>query len=247
MYIALVFEGAVSPDASALNRIGTPLVAQDCDRNLLQVCVRENLALEYHQRGFLRFVVKAPKVEVLKQERQETRIRVTYPVVDGIQYRFAGIHWSGNRAFPPEKLSEQIHLKLGGIANALQLEKDLQAVQRLYASRGYARAHVTPQPLFQDATSSVSYDLEVSEGEIYRMGKLSIAGIDPSAGQAMEKLCRLKAGDTYDQTYWNEFLRSALRDLRINSASVTIGLTEAINDAAKSVDVTVRFAPLKGH
>jgi hypothetical protein len=64
-----------------------------------------------------------------------------------------------------------VHPKLNQLANLVQLESELQGVQQLYGTRGYIKAEIKPVPHFDETKGTVTYDLQVHEGELYITGR----------------------------------------------------------------------------
>jgi outer membrane protein assembly factor BamA len=233
-------------NAEALNRIGGGLVGEEYDRPLLQRYAHANLNLEYGQIGYLRWALEKTLVEVLKEEKDETQVQLTFSVHEGDLYRVGAFHWSGNQAFPMETLSKELHLGPGDVANAIQLEKDLAAVHQLYTTRGYARALVIPTLSFEESTHKVNYELAVREGDVYRMGKLFVTGLDAGTAANVGGAWTLKEGAVYDGAYWQDFTRSGLHNVR-NAVGWNVQYKETIHDDAKPVDATLNFTPLVSH
>jgi outer membrane protein assembly factor BamA len=180
-----------------------------------------------------------PQTSVVHESADETLIDVALPVQSGPQYRFSGIEWNGNKAFPAAKLQSLITLPAGQPVNANRLKTDLNQVRRLYGTRGYMEAGVDPEPEFDDAAGTVSYRLKVSEGEVFRMGDLDIRGLDPKVADHLAQGWKLRPGDPYDQSYPDQFADESLKRIASNmNWSVTVH--EAVNKD-KTVDVTLNY------
>jgi outer membrane protein assembly factor BamA len=154
------------------------------------------------------------------------------------------VHWAGAAAFPAEKLQGLIHLKQGEPANAVQLQGDLDAVQRLYGTKGYLTAAVRPHASLDDSTASVAYELEVAEGDVFHMGDLLIDGIDTKAATELAAQWQIKKGDVYDDSYMKRFFQVMYHDIGL-SRSYNVVPKQTINYREKTVDVALHFLPKK--
>ncbi len=116
---------------------------------------------------------------------------------------------SGYKVFPVEKLRGLIHLQPGQPANAVQADQDVEALKKLYGTRGYMAARIQATPEMNDADSTVKYVFQFEEGGIYKMGDLEIRGLDSKATERMGAAWKLHAGDTYDSGYPQQFVDAA--------------------------------------
>ena len=73
---------------------------------------------------------------------------------------------------------DQVVFSQGEPADAVRLLRDIENVSKLYRSRGYMLVQVKPDTQFDDDKGAVHYDLNVVEGDLYKMGELEILGLD---------------------------------------------------------------------
>ena len=133
-----------------------------------------------------------------------------------------------------------IHMPAGEPANAVRLTNDLESVRKLYRSRGYMAAQVAPASAIDDEKSTVHYDINVVEGDQYKMGELEIVGLDTQAKAHLENAWTLHEGDPYNADYAKKFLEDTNR-LFPAGVSWAVSIHEAANAKEKTVDVTIRF------
>ncbi len=238
------FEGATHVDAKALQAAVQLLLGTDYDQSFVSDFVANNISPLYWERGYLQVAFDQPSAALIKEEAAgTTTVAVTIPVREGAQYRLAEIHWSGNQAFASTNLDKYIRLRAGELANAVELQRDLEGIQGAYAARGFLHATIESRPALAVATRTVTYELQVQEGDLYRMGKLEITGLDSSHTLALKKHCRLQTGDPYNKDYWHTFISASGRYLPQTFRGWTIGFRQSINESTKTVDVTISFAP----
>jgi len=234
------FQGAAPAELPLLQSAAKKMADQDYLRSILRVQEGKNFLPVYLSRGYLKTAFGNAQAKVVEDSPQETVVDVTFPVDPGRQYKVAEIHWAGNSVFPVEKLQPFLHLQAGQPANAVQLGDDLEAAKKLYGTRGYLAASIQPIAEFNDESSVVSYQLQVREGDVYRMGELEIRGLDTRNTARLGDLWRLRAGDAFDDSYPKTFMDSALQALSL-TGQWGKSLHQTVNDADKTVDVTLRF------
>ena len=147
----------------------------------------------YLARGYLKASFADAQAKIV-EDGPRTLVDVSIPTTPGQQYKLSGFQWQGNTIVPAEKLQELIHLKTGEPANAVQLNDDIDAVTKLYGTKGYLLAHVDPTPAMDEAQPTVVYQMKVSEGELYRMGDLELDGLDPDVSKKMAAQWQMKKG-----------------------------------------------------
>jgi len=233
------FPGVAPAELPALQAAAKPLQGQDYGRTKMQYQERLNFLPVYRGRGYLKAGFTDAQAKVAEGGVQ-TLVDVSFPVTPGIQYKLTDIQWSGNAAFPTDKLQPLIHLKAGDPANAVQLDQDLEEVHKLYGTKGYLLAHVTPTPETDDSQSTVRYQLNVSEGDLFRMGNLTIDGLDSESSKKMAAQWQMKRGDPFDSSYLSRFFKIMYRDVGLKG-SWNVVPRQSISQQDKTVSVTLHF------
>jgi outer membrane protein assembly factor BamA len=238
------FKGAAQVETPALEAAVQPLVGKDYERTFVSSFAASNLTPVYGERGYLRVTFGSPVARIVKPGAAGTSVAVTIPINEGHQYRLREIRWTGNNVMPTTQLAKSIHLNAGEPVNTAQLQRDLEGVQDAYSAKGYLLAAITPRPTLDDTARAASYELLVREGDLFRMGKLEITGIEPFRTEALKKKCRLKTSDPYDKNYWDEFIRDSSLYLAASPAGWRADFKQSVNEAAQTVDVTIGFVPV---
>jgi len=237
----LSFPGADAAEVPALQAAGKSLVGNQYLRSDTYPQERLSFLPVYLARGYLMANFAEAQVKIA-EDGPRTVVDVSFPVTPGKQYKLTGMQWQGNSIFPAEKLQGLIHLKNGEPANAVQLDDDLEAVQKLYGTRGYLMARVRPVPTMDEAQSTVAYALNVTEGDLFHMADLELDGLDPDATKKMATQWQLKKGDPYDQSYLQKFFSVMYRDVGLRRPYNVVP-KESINQQDKTVSVALHFMP----
>ena len=193
----------------------------------------------YFARSYLKATIGDPQAHLVSTEEEHVLVDVTFPVHPGKQYKVSGLEIAGCKAVPEDTLRTLIHVKAGETANAIQLEKDLEAVKQLYGTRGYVAANVRVESRPDDSQPTVLYLVRISEGDVYRMGDLKIHGLDSKTTARLENDWTLRPRDVYDASYPGRFVEQAYKEIGDWNTSVH----ESVDEMNKTVDVEVRFDP----
>src|ERR1019366_8241434 len=104
----------------------------------------------------------------------ELQVDAIFPVTPGRIYSTSSVDWKGNSAMAISEVAPLIHMPAGQPADAVHLLRDLENVSKLYRSRGYMTVQIKHDARFDDDKSTVHYDLNIVEGDLYKMGELEI-------------------------------------------------------------------------
>jgi outer membrane protein assembly factor BamA len=210
----------------------TPLKQTAYLRSDVAIVLEKNLVPIYRQRGYLKFAISEIRLRV--EEKGVVFVEVS--VSEGDQYRLGGLSWSGNTLIPSDELSKRITLKTGEPVDALQLDRDLGQIRKLFGKFGREGISISSVPTFNG--NSVTYSFEVKEGELYHMGKLEIEGVEPEQAHKLTQGWKLAEGEPYDSTYIQQFLAHTL--LKVPGHKWTWMTFEQVDDSQKTVNVRLQ-------
>lgn len=147
---------------------------------------------------------------------EEDGIKVLFTISEGSGNVISKIKFSGNTVFSERTLKSKLSLKEEGFMKdgAFQrssLEADKQAVITYYMSRGYVDAHVLD--VIQESVHNDAKDREeltltfiIQEGAQYTFSGLTLSGNEIFATEKLMSFIKLKEGDIYNQTKFQEGL-----------------------------------------
>ena len=236
----VAFAGAGEAELPLLESAATKLLGADFSRSILRKQEDKNFLPIYLQRGYLKATFGDAQAKVVEGSPQETAVDVTFPVDPGRQYKLTAIEIGGYRSFSAETLRQLMHAEMNQPANRVQLDIDIEAMKKLYGTRGYMAASIQPDPELDDTNSTVRYVLHIQEGDVYSMGDLDIRGLDARMGARLEDDWRLRSGDPYDSSYPRQFLDREDKEISIMS-DWDASVRESLNPKEHTVDVTLRF------
>jgi outer membrane protein assembly factor BamA len=236
----LEFPGASPELAEALAAAGRRVIGTDYSREGLAKVIELDFLPVYHKRGFLQAKFAPSDAKVISQQPNEVQVNAIFQVNPGIVYSTTDFAWTGNKMIPSDQLAPLVHLAAGQPADTVRLASDLVEVRKLYHVHGYMMARVTPHPQMDDAKGTVHFDLDVAEGDQFKMGDIDVTGVDSKTKTRLQDAWGLKEGDPYRGDYAKKFLEGVNHLLPDNQMAVEI--QEIVNERDKTVDVTLRFS-----
>ena len=246
------FPGA-SPEQSALLTTAVQrAIGRNYARSSLAAVVKFDLLPVFLKRGYLKAAFAPSDARVVPQpvtpsgapesppESMELQVDAVLPVTPGKVYSASGVDWKGNSAISTGEIAPLLHLPAGQPADAVRLLDDVEAVSKFYRSRGYMTSQIKPEAKFDDEKSTVHYDMNIVEGDLYKMGELDIEGLDTQAKARMEDAWTLRPGQPYNADYLKKYLRDT-GPLLPRGVRWGVAVHESPDAGDKTVDVEIRF------
>ena len=242
------FPGASTEQAALLTNAARRLTGAEYLRSSLAAVAKFDLLPVYLQRGYLKAAFGPSDARVVPQPSRaadaegpsELEVDAIVPVTPGSIYSTSSVDWKGNSAIPIGAVAPLIHMPPGQPADAVRLLSDLESVSRLYRSRGYMVVQIKPDARFDDEKSTVHYDLNIVEGDLYKMGELEITGLDTQAKARLQEAWTLREGQPYNADYPKKFVDDT-RELVPRGVQWSIRIHESLDAKDKTVDVEIHF------
>lgn len=212
------FPGAGDAEKRALEAAANRMADREYSKSRLAQLVQRDLLPIYLAHGYLKasFGDPQPKAvqlasgEVVEEgPRNQSVVDVTLPVTPGLQYKLKALEWSGNHEFPTPELQKMVLLPLDQPANTVRLSDQLQAVQKLYGTRGLITATIKANADCDNSAATVAIRLVVNEGPVFHMGDLQFRGLDNSLTAKLRDAWKIRQGDVYDSSYLERYLPAA--------------------------------------
>ncbi len=221
--------------------IGTPY-SEMFFRQILESSIR-NL---YEERGRLR--VSFPKITTEKSTENEGLV-VTVTVNEGEAYNLGKVSYKGIDPKREDSLN-----KIGGWTqapddeamhiNIAEIIAGLARIRKNFHEEGYLRVTTDFERDVHDDTRIANITILVNEGPQFKMGKLTIEGLDLIGEPAMRKLWALKEGAPYRESYPDQFLAMVQADGYFDNLARTSTAAD-IHDETHTVDVKLMFLGAK--
>jgi outer membrane protein insertion porin family len=165
----------------------------------------------YRQAGQLKARFGRPATK-LESSTKCKGVELSIPVEEGPIYQWDKSEWVGNEALSANDLAGALGMKNGEVANGAKIDKGLLEVARTYGHTGHLDAKVSGVPEFDDALHRVSYKMTVNEGQQFKMGKLTIKGVEEADATLLSERWKLRNGEVFDSSYSDRFFRIDARE-----------------------------------
>lgn len=246
----LHFPGATNISEAKLTESSKSLIGTDYSYKFVSIFSQNSLFPLYKELGQLKAAFSPPLAKVEESATCRFGVDVTIPVDEGIIYKWDKAEWTGITALTANELSHILAMTPGQPANGLKLDKASKEIKKAYGRKGYLNASLLSTPSFDDSKSTVSYKMEIREGQQFRMGQLIVKGFPESITRLLQERWALKTGVVFDDGYaadfsqnqMSEILRSLLQERRAQGRQApNVKWTNAINRTAFTVDVVLEL------
>ena len=202
---SLTFGDALAQNSEKLKDRVSDLVGKSFSRFAIELFENEQLRPVYLATGQIGVKFGAPTIHFGASSDSDSQapsaVDIQIPITPGPVYHLSGIAWTGNSAIDAAALSKLLAVKPGDLANGMQLAGNWEQVELEYEHRGFLDVKVTPAAQFDEAGATVSYNVKIVEGPVYRMGELVITGLSVDSERIVRNSWRLKPGQVLDKTY----------------------------------------------
>jgi outer membrane protein assembly factor BamA len=212
--------------------IGTPWVEGNF-RQLLDSSVRR----VYEARGRIRVAFPTVRSESVADVQG---LKVTVTVDEGEVYSLGKVAIAGNPPLNPDSLLHAGDFKAGDIANFDRIGEGLERIRAALARAGYLNAAAETARAIDDTKKTVDLTVSVASGEIYKMAKLDVQGLDLTAEAEVRKIWMLKEDAPFNPEYPDYFLKRVREEGMFDNLGTTKAETKR-NEKAHTVDVTLMF------
>lgn len=229
-------------DRDQLRRLLPVLAGEGIHQDILDEGLR-NLRDYMEEQGY-------PEAEVkIGEKTDESGIReFRYEIVPNNRFTVAYVRFKGNRALTAEELLASVEIQPAtffqrSAYSVRRLDRDLESLRTLYASRGYLGARVIPlmEPLKDGRKLGITYLCE--EGPLSRTRSLEIRGNSALSESALREKMKLAPGSPYSPSLAERdrlTLLSAYNDLGYLQAQVTFRAGPPDENAACAVEFEIQ-------
>ena len=186
------------------------IVGQPYSRTAVELFEFEQVRPVYLAHGFLHVRFGEPSARV-SGAGAAAKVTVVAPIEPGPAFAWNGVNWTGNSAVSTAVLNVLIALKPGDPVDGMKLESMWEAARDEYAKAGYLDMTLTANPQFDETARRVSYNVAISEGPQYRMGKLVLTGLSIEGERRIRAAWGIAPGALFNKDIYEEFAATGIK------------------------------------
>ena len=151
------------------------------------------IASFYHNHGFVKAKVGAPKVTYKKGEG----LIVTIEVQEGEPYAVHKVSVDGDLIRPADELMKMVRITHEKVFNREVIRKDTLALKKVYTDEGYAYADVVPRTREDDKTRQIDIVYSIRKGKKVRFERINIMGNTTTRDKVIRRELKVAEGEYF--------------------------------------------------
>src|SRR6266481_2175509 len=142
--------------------------------------------------------------------------------------------------FSEALLRQQFQLQDGGLFDVSKIRDALEAIGKLYGSKGYIDATPEPDTTIDEKSSRIDLFIKVDEQKPYRVAKIELLGLRTKAQNELTPPQQI--GDFFNPALWHTFFKDNMNRLPPDS-SPERNMPVLRDSANGTVDIMLDFRP----
>jgi outer membrane protein insertion porin family len=138
----------------------------------------------------------------------EIAVVLSAKLIPGEVFQAAGITFTGTPLYAASDFTAAAKLHPGDIASRAALIASLAPIDAAYRRKGYMDVVVDAVPTLDAAARQVTYNVQVTPGEPYRIHEVTPNNLDPAARADFDRYFLQKPGEIYNPEYVAGFLKN---------------------------------------
>lgn len=208
--VAVEFSDALAKSERGIQQRLDDVVGRPYSRTLVDLFEFEQVRPVYLSHGFLHVKFGEPSARVTGAGTA-AKVTVIAPVDPGPAFAWGGVTWTGNSAVSTSILNTSVPLKPGDPVDGMKLETMWDAARDEYAKAGYLDMTLTPNAQFDESARRVSFNVAISEGRQYRMGKLVLTGLSIEGERRIRAAWGIAPGAAFNKDIYEEFVDKGIK------------------------------------
>ena len=138
--------------------------------------------------------------QIVPEGEKNNRVVLTYFIKPGKRYYLRSVRF----VHDPDIASEQELREAFGLADGepfrnRDIQRSVERARRVVANEGHARARIAQDMIIDPGSDQVDLTLRLTEGSIYRIGRVDPDGNTVTRDNIIRRAMRLQPGDLYNQ------------------------------------------------
>ncbi len=204
------FSDALARSERGIQQRLSDIVGQPYSRTVFELFEFEQVRPVYLEHGFLHVRFGDPSARV-SGSGAAAKVTVVAPVEPGPAFAWNGVNWTGNSAVSTAVLNVLVALKPGDPVDGMKLESMWDAARDEYAKTGYLDMTLTANEQFDESAKRVSYNVAISEGPQYHMGKFVLTGLSIEGERRIRAAWGIAPGAVFNKDIYEEFAATGIK------------------------------------
>src|SRR6185312_1250188 len=136
----------------------------------------EAVRFAFQAHGYFKVQVEVSELYAHADANKRQVIPVEVKVIAGSKYRLGGIGFSRTNHFSAVQLRGAFPIVQGDFFSREGIAKGLETLREMYCSKGFINFSAVPETQVDDQQHTVTLQVALDEGSVFRVGSLTVAG-----------------------------------------------------------------------
>ncbi|HKL57098.1 MAG TPA: outer membrane protein assembly factor BamA, partial [Sphaerochaeta sp.] len=161
---------------------------------------KEKLLSYYASNGYIEASITEVRLDDITEEGDKfTRLRLTYSIVEGVQWFFGGITVEGNTVFTAAEFQNLISLKKGSVLDQNRVQAQIANVADLYWNNGYIFNLMSTEEVRDEENRTISFVLKVQENQQAVIEDIRLEGTTKTKDYVFLRELTFEVGDIFSK------------------------------------------------
>lgn len=201
--------------------------------------------LFYRDRGYAAVKVEAKRAGEVASDSAGIVVPFAVTIHEGHVYKIGTVHLPDNAPVTPAEIAKTLGVTPNGPIEGVRVRSLWELVASRYHSKGYLDCRITPSPVFDEATTTVNYDVAVDPGPVYHLAFVKFDNVSDQLRALLMKNWQMLPGDVFNEAYVAGFFMAIQQNdpvLRRSLAGVKYNFDVTADPQSHSVNVVIRLA-----
>lgn len=199
----------------------------------------------YHDQGYAAVKVTVARAGAPVVAADAIRVPFSVSVDQGRAYKLSAIHLPDGAPVTQAEIDKLLAGPAGAPPEGVRIRSVWVLLSQRYKARGNLDCKITPRPQLDDAAATVSYNVEIDPGPVYRLGFVKFDNVSDQLRAVLTHYWQMMPGDVFDENYVSQFLYTAEQqdaELRRSLAGVKTKFDATADPQTHTVNVVIRLS-----
>ena len=139
--------------------------------------IEKNVQNFYQELGYLESTADVKIESAAVSDEEGVHVPFSVTVIEGLLYKLSDVKLAPDVIVSQSDFDKQSEIHRGDVASLEKLRADWKFLEHRYHNTGHLKAVILATPTYNQAQSTVSYQISAVPGPVYTMGMITVLGV----------------------------------------------------------------------
>ena len=238
-------EGASAEFQEKLHGVATEAAKPPFDSDNSAATIERAFGVFYQDRGHAAVKVTAERAGEVAVGPDAIVVPYAVRIQEGSVYKVGAVHLPDEVPVTPGEISKALAATPNGPVEGVRVRSLWSLIAQRYHAKGYLDCKITATPNFDEATTTVNYDVAIELGPVYHLAFVKFDNVSDQLRAMLMHNWQLMPGDPFNETYVANFISAVQQNdpvLKRTLANVKTSFDATADPQTHDVNVVIRLA-----